>query len=110
MPPSACHKKIHIATVLATVRPILLDPVPDYFLQMTEVEVIGIATGPVPVPISVVRSANGIVLSWAGAGFALQETTTPAAPASWTNVPNSPASPATLPASGGAKFYRLRSQ
>jgi len=88
----------------------LLDPIPDYFLQMTEVEVIGLATGPLPVPISVARSANGIVVSWSGAGFVLQETSTPAVPASWTNVPNLPASPASLPIAGGSMFYRLRSQ
>lgn len=88
----------------------LLDPVPDYFMQMTEVEVIGLATGPTPVPISVARSANGIVLTWSGVGFILQETTTPSVAASWASVANSPASPATLPISGAAKFYRLRSQ
>lgn len=87
----------------------LLDPIPDYFLQMTEVEVIGLATGPLPVPITIARTANGVVLTWSGSGFVLQETTTPAVPGSWTNVPNSPTSPATLPASGVAKFYRLRS-
>ena len=88
----------------------LLDPVPDYFLQMTEVEVIGRTTGPVAVPITIARSQNNIILTWSGAGFVLQESTTPAAPASWTNVPNSPASPATLPITSGTHFYRLRSQ
>jgi hypothetical protein len=88
----------------------LLDPVPDYFLQLTEVEVIGIATGPTPVPIAVSRSGNSIVLTWSATGFVLQETTNPGAPGSWTNVPNAPTSPATLPTSGSATFYRLRSQ
>ena len=87
----------------------LLDPVPDYFLQMTEVEVIARPTGPLPVPILISRTANGIQLSWAGTGFVLQETANPAAPASWANVANATTSPVTVPISGSAKFYRLRS-
>lgn len=87
----------------------LLDPVPDYFLQLTEVEVIGRATGPLPVPLAVSRAANGIVLTWAGVGFVVQESATPALPASWVTVPGWSSSPVTIPISDSVKFYRLRS-
>jgi hypothetical protein len=87
----------------------MLDPIPDYFLQLTEIEVIGRTTGPIPVRISSARTANGITLSWPGSGFVLQQTATPAVPASWINVPNATASPVTVPTSSSDQYFRLRS-
>lgn len=83
------------------------DPVPDYHLQMTEMEVFGKATS-VPKPtLSYARSANGLVLSWSGAGLVLQSA--PAAAGPWTPMAGA-ASPTTVPFEGDRRFFQLRSQ
>jgi hypothetical protein len=41
------------------------DPVPDYFLQVTEIEVYGTSSAVIPPTISITSSASGIVITYA---------------------------------------------
>ncbi len=65
----------------------------------------GIAIPPVNVPPLLVENLGASVrLSWAGAGFLLQESSLPVGP--YTNRP-SLTSPAVIPAGGASRFFRL---
>jgi hypothetical protein len=57
-----------------------------------------------PVPLHVVRNANGVMLSWEGDGFHLQGAESLAGP--WYDLEVS--SPATIPAGAASRVFRLR--
>lgn len=85
------------------------DPVPDYFLQVTEIEVYGRSTEAPRPTVTFNRSATDLVLTWTATGFVLQSADSIAGP--WTNVDGA-TSPATIPITTGpgGKFFQLRSQ
>ncbi len=87
------------------------DPVPDYFLQMAEVEVYGRAV-PVEPPIpslAVARSGNSFTLTWSTnlSGFALESADTLPS-ASWNAVAGVVNNSVTITIGGGTRFYRLK--
>ena len=87
------------------------DPVPDYFLQMAEVEVYGRAV-PVEPPIpslAVARSGNSLTLTWSTnlSGFALESADTLPS-ASWNAVGGVVSNSVTITIGGGTRFYRLK--
>jgi len=84
------------------------DPVPDYFLQIAEVEVIGKATLPVAGPAIVLkRQGSNLTLSWTGNGFVLESTD--ALPSSlWQAVTGVVNNSIAVSTATGRKFYRLR--
>lgn len=85
------------------------DPVPDYFLQMTELEVFGRATIAPRPTLNVARTLTGITLSWSGTGFILESAGAVGGP--WTSMEGA-MSPVTIPfseVSDAARLFRLRS-
>lgn len=62
---------------------------------------------PVSTTLSFARAGNQLTLSWAGAGFTLQETASLSSP-SWTDVLGGTNSPVTVGIGAGNQFFRLR--
>jgi hypothetical protein len=86
------------------------DPIPDYFLQISEIEVIGQSTSAPQPTLNVAQTSTGITLSWSGAGFVLQSADAVEGP--WTSLEGT-VSPASIPFSSlpnTAQLFRLRSQ
>ena len=70
-----------------------------------------------PLPFTALRGDNGTILTWPtnAPGFTLQSTTDLTAPASWSDVTNSPGLlgaqwAVTNPFASGAQYFRLRKQ
>ncbi len=53
------------------------------------------------------RSGDQLTLSWAAAGFVLQQNDNFANAAGWTDVSNGGTSPVTVTIGGGSRFFRL---
>lgn len=86
------------------------DPIPDYFLQISEIEVIGQSTSLPQPTLSVTQTSTSLTLSWSGDGFVLQSAAAVEGP--WTTLEGS-VSPVTVPFSSlpnAAQLFRLRSQ
>jgi hypothetical protein len=86
------------------------DPVPDYFLQMAEVEVYGRAVTVEPRPsLAAARSGNSLTLTWSTnfSGFALESADTLPS-ASWNAVGGVVSNSVTITIGGGTRFYRLK--
>jgi hypothetical protein len=62
-------------------------------------------TPPSPIPLNVSYSGGNVTLTWTNAAFALQAA--PGASGTYTNVTGA-TSPYTTPATGTAKFFRLK--
>lgn len=72
---------------------------------------IEVSTGPavsLPPTLNATLANGQLSLSWAGEGFTLQESGNLANPAGWTAVAGAGANSATVPATGAAKFFRLK--
>jgi hypothetical protein len=63
----------------------------------------GIVSGPT---LTIVYSGSDVTITWSGGGT-LQRSTDLSSPANWSNVPLSPTSPYTTPATGPGTFYRV---
>lgn len=60
--------------------------------------------------LSILRNGASVIISWpATPGFVLQHTTT-LSPINWQDAPSGSVNPAAIPATGPARFYRLRKQ
>ena len=85
------------------------DPVPDYFLQMAEVEVYGRAAATTAATLAVARTGNNLSLSWPTgvSGFVLESADALPA-ATWNAVPGVVNNAVTITIGSGTKFYRLK--
>ncbi len=65
------------------------------------------AAPPVAPTLAFARSGDQLTLSWAAAGFVLQQNDNVANAAGWTDVSNGGTSPVTVTIGGGSRFFRL---
>ena len=84
-----------------------LDDVQFYNRVLSTAEVVQSMTLATEGPkISFTRSGNQLTLSWQGTGFVLQENSSLASPAGWSNVTGGSVSPVTVTiSSSGNRFY-----
>jgi len=86
------------------------DPVPDYFLQMTEVEVYGRAVLAEPLAsLAAIRSSNNLTLTWQTnfSGYTLESADTLPSPV-WNAVGGVVSNSVTITIGAGTKYYRLK--
>jgi len=83
----------------------LADPVPDYALQMSELEVYGRLVETPPLRLSISREAGAVVFTWQAGN--LESAARVEGP--WSPVTDA-RSPWSVAPTGGARFYRLRGQ
>ncbi len=86
------------------------NPPPDYALQMTELQVIGVAVAPPSLPVlAFTHVGSALTLTWTDPSAVLQANGNVANAAGWTNVPAGNLSPfSTTIRATGATFYRLK--
>lgn len=80
------------------------DPIPDYFLQVSEIEVYGTSTVVAPPTVSIGGEAGGIVITYANG---VLESTAGLVNPIWAAVPGA-TSPYSVSTAPGQQFYRVR--